>query len=215
MRNFENYIFAIILVACLWSCGHTGKVRPILDRAEMCMESHPDSAFVTLDSLDRRLLDTPELRARHALLYSQALEKCGIEIYNDSIILIALDYYASIGDSENTRKARACLDRINENASMLAPSDTLKVQNARIIEERYSDKMTLVKKDERMRNIIIISILAWPLSRSSSILSPRNSVRSRMTRRWPSSASGFPYWTRSSLPVSLLMTNSTAAARKN
>ncbi len=160
MRNFENYIFAIILVACLWSCGHTGKVRPILDRAEMCMESHPDSAFVTLDSLDRRLLDTPELRARHALLYTQALEKCGIEIYNDSIILIALDYYTSIGDSENTRKARACLDRINENASMLAPSDTLKVQNARIIEERYSDKMTLVKKDERMRDIIIISILA-------------------------------------------------------
>ena len=120
MRNFENYIFAIILMACLWSCGHTSKVRPILDRAEMCMESHPDSAFVALDSLDRRLLDTPELRARHALLYSQALEKCGIEIYNDSIIHIALDYYASIGDSENTQKARACLDRINENASMLA-----------------------------------------------------------------------------------------------
>lgn len=160
MRNFENYIFAIILMACLWSCGHTSKVRPILDRAEMCMESHPDSAFVALDSLDRRLLDTPELRARHALLYSQALEKCGIEIYNDSIIHIALDYYASIGDSENTQKARACLDRINENASMLAPSDTLKIQNARIIEERYSDKMTLVEKDERMRDVIILSILA-------------------------------------------------------
>lgn len=105
-------------MACLWSCGHTSKVRPILDRAEMCMESHPDSAFV------------------------------------------ALDYYASIGDSENTQKARACLDRINENASLLAPSDTLKIQNARIIEERYSDKMTLVKKDERMRDIIILSILA-------------------------------------------------------
>ena len=43
---------------------------------------------------------------------------------------------------------------------MLAPSDTLKIQNARIIEERYSDKMTLVEKDERMRDIIILSILA-------------------------------------------------------
>lgn len=65
MRNFENYIFAIILAICLWSCGHTSKVRPILDRAEMCMESHPDSAFVVMDSLDRRLQGTPELRARH------------------------------------------------------------------------------------------------------------------------------------------------------
>ena len=117
MRNFENYIFAIILMACLWSCGHTSKVRPILDRAEMCMESHPDSAFVALDSLDRRLLDTPELRARHALLYSQALEKCGIEIYNDSMIHIARECYASMGDSSITQKKRACLHRTNESAS--------------------------------------------------------------------------------------------------
>ncbi len=160
MRNFENYIFCIILALCLWSCGYTSTVRPILDRAEMYMESHPDSAFVALDSLDRRLLDTPELRARHALLYSQALERCGYEIYNDSIIQIALEYYSSIGDNENILKARACLDRINENASLLAASDTLKIQNARIIEERYLDKITLVEKDERMRNIIILSILA-------------------------------------------------------
>ena len=159
MRNFENYIFAIILMACLWSCGHTSKVRPILDRAEMCMESHPDSAFVALDSLDRSLLNTKELQARHALLYSQALEKVGIEVYNDSIIHIALDYYSAVGDSENTQKARDCLERINENASMLAPSDTLKIQNARIIEERYMDKMTLIEKDNRIREIVILSLL--------------------------------------------------------
>ncbi len=128
MRNFENYIFAIILAVCLWSCGHNSSVRPILDRAEMSMESHPDSAFVALDSLDRSLLNTKELQARHALLYSQALEKVGIEVYNDSIIHIALDYYSSVGDSEKTQKARDCLERINENASMLAPSDTLKIQ---------------------------------------------------------------------------------------
>ena len=160
MRNFENYIFAIILTVCLWSCGHTSTVRPILDQAEMCMESHPDSAFVALDSLDRSLLNTKELQARHALLYSQALEKVGIEVYNDSIIHIALDYYSAVGDSENTQKARDCLERINENASMLVPSDTLKIQNARIIEERYMDKMTLVEKDNRIREIVILSLLA-------------------------------------------------------
>lgn len=124
------------------------------------MESHPDSAFVALDSLDRSLLNTKELQARHALLYSQALEKVGIEVYNDSIIHIALDYYSSVGDSENTQKARDCLERINENASMLAPSDTLKIQNARIIEERYMDKMTLIEKDNRIREIVILSLLA-------------------------------------------------------
>lgn len=160
MRLFENIIFAFVLFLCLWSCGHGSVVRPILDRAEMSLDSHPDSAFVALDSLDRRMLDTPELRARHALLYSQALERCGIEVYDDSIIHIALEYYSSVGDSDNVLKARACLERININASFLSPSDTLKIQNARIIEERYSDKMTLVEKDERLRKIVLLSLLA-------------------------------------------------------
>ena len=132
----------------------------MLDQAEMYLTSAPDSAFVALDSLDRSLLITKELQARHALLYSQALEKVGIEVYNDSIIHIALDYYSAVGDSENTQKARDCLERINENASMLAPSDTLKIQNARIIEERYMDKMTLIEKDNRIREIVILSLLA-------------------------------------------------------
>lgn len=159
MRSFENYIFGLILALCLCSCSHTSNVGKMLDRAEMYLTTAPDSAFVALDSLDRSLLNTKELQARHALLYSQALEKVGIEVYNDSIIHIALDYYSSVGDSENTQKARDCLERINENASMLAPSDTLKIQNARIIEERYMDKMTLIEKDNRIREIVILSLL--------------------------------------------------------
>jgi len=160
MRHFENFIFALVLALCLWSCGRTSSVRPVLDRAEMCLEAHPDSAFVALDSLDRSLLATPELRARHALLYSQALEKCGIEVYHDSIIHIALSYYESVGDSANAEKARACLAHIRANAGTLAPSDTLKRQNARIIEERYSDKLALVQKEERIRWIVVLSLLA-------------------------------------------------------
>ena len=102
MRNFENYIFGLILAFCLCSCFHTSNVGKVLDQAEMYLKSAPDSAFVALDSLDRSLLNTKELQARHALLYSQALEKVGIEVYNDSIIHIALDYYSAVGDSENT-----------------------------------------------------------------------------------------------------------------
>lgn len=158
-RMIEKCIFGLILAFCLCSCFRTSNVAMMLDRAETYLATSPDSAFVELDSLDRSRLRTKELRARHALLYSQALEKVGIEVYNDSIIHIALDYYSSVGDNENTRKARQCLDRINENASMLSPSDTLKIQNARIIEERYLDKMTLVEKDNRIRGIVILSLL--------------------------------------------------------
>lgn len=153
-------LLALMLSFFAWSCGYTSPVARLLDQAEFSLEAAPDSAFVSLDSMDRSLLNSPELRARHALLYSQALEKCGIEVYDDSIIHIAIDYYTSVGDSENVQKAQACLERIRSNASLLAPSDTLKIQNARIIEERYADKMTLVEKDERIRSIIILSILA-------------------------------------------------------
>ena len=153
-------LLAVVLSFFVWSCGYTSPVARLLDEAERRLDVAPDSAFVSLDSMDRSLLSSVELRARHALLYSQALEKCGIEVYDDSIILIALDYYTSVGDSDNEQKARACLDKIYQNASLLAPSDTLKIQNARIIEERYADKMTLVEKDRRIREIVILSILA-------------------------------------------------------
>ena len=153
-------LLAAVVGFFVWSCGYTSPVAQLLDRAEQTLEVAPDSAFVALDSLDRSLLETPELRARHALLYSQALEKCGIEVYDDSIIHIALDYYAAVGDSENVRKAQACLENIRLNASQVAPSDTLRLQNARIIEERYADKMTLVEKDHRIREIVILSLLA-------------------------------------------------------
>lgn len=159
MRHIEKFIFGLILAFCLCSCFNTNNVAMVLDRAEMYLTTSPDSAFVQLDSIDRTMLHTKELQARHALLYSQALEKVGIEVYNDSIIHIALDYYSSVGDSKNTQKARQCLDRINENASMLTPSDTLKIQNARIIEERYLDKMTLIEKDNRIREIVFLSLL--------------------------------------------------------
>ncbi len=159
-RVFYIVLLSGVLGFFAWSCGYSSQVAKLLDQAERSLEAAPDSAFVSLDSMDRSLLNSPELRARHALLYSQALEKCGIEVYDDSIIHIAIDYYASVGDSENVQKARACLERIRSNASLLSPSDTLKIQNARIIEERYADKMTLVEKDERIRNIIILSILA-------------------------------------------------------
>ena len=84
---------------------HNSDAGRILDNAEAHLEMHPDSAFVALDSLDRRQLNTPELRARHALLYSIALEKCGISMTNDSIINIAVDYYNNKGDQQNIETA--------------------------------------------------------------------------------------------------------------
>ena len=110
-RVFYIVLLSGVLGFFAWSCGYSSPVARLLDQSERSLEAAPDSAFVSIDSMDRSLLNSPELRARHALLYSQALEKCGIEVYDDSIIHIAIDYYASVGDSEHVQQARACLER--------------------------------------------------------------------------------------------------------
>lgn len=137
---------------------HHNDAGALMDNAEAHLELHPDSAFVALDSLDRRELNTPELRARHALLYSIALEKCGISIMNDSIINIAVNYYSSTGDRERADKAILWREIILEQAENIEATDTLKRQNARIIQERYVDKLELVEKRRQTWAIILISL---------------------------------------------------------
>lgn len=137
---------------------HENDATRLLDNAEAHLEMHPDSAFVALDSLDRRHLNTPELRARHALLYSIALEKCGISMTNDSIINIAVDYYSSNGDTEKVEEALQWRDIILEHAVKIEVTDTLRRQNARIIQERYADKLELVEKRRQTWAVILAAI---------------------------------------------------------
>ena len=137
---------------------HENDAARLLDNAEAHLEMHPDSAFVALDSLDRRHLNTPELRARHALLYSIALEKCGISMTNDSIINIAVDYYSSNGDTEKVEEALQWRDLILEHAVKIEVTDTLRRQNARIIQERYADKLELVEKRRQTWAVILAAI---------------------------------------------------------
>ena len=137
---------------------HNSDAGRLLDDAEAHLEMHPDSAFVALDSLDRRQLNTPELRARHALLYSIALEKCGISMTNDSIINIAVDYYNNKGDQQKIETALQWRRIILKNAGNISPTDTLQRQNARIIQERYIDKLELVEKRRLTWAIIFAAI---------------------------------------------------------
>lgn len=160
MSRLSKIIFILILSLCVGSCMHNSDAGRLLDDAEAHLEMHPDSAFVALDSFDRRQLNTPELRARHALLYSIALEKCGISMTNDSIINIAVDYYNNKGDQQNIETALQWRRIILENAGNISPTDTLQRQNARIIQERYVDKLELVEKRRQTWAIILAAIAA-------------------------------------------------------
>ena len=76
--------------------------RETLSRAEAMMTQAPDSALILLEDLSKGALRGRENRAHFALLYSQALDKNYIDLANDSIIRVAVDYYAPRKD--NNRK---------------------------------------------------------------------------------------------------------------
>ena len=111
-------ITAAVLTCCaVLSCADDSAVMEELDWAEAVMEEHPDSALALLDTLDRSRLTTREARARHALLYSQALDKNYIELTTDSVISPAVKYYKKHGSPNDRLKAQYYLGCIFRNAS--------------------------------------------------------------------------------------------------
>ena len=111
------FLAAMLSALCLMSaCTDREGIIRELDWAEAVMEDNPDSALAFLDTLDRNRLNTRESRARHALLYSQALDKNWIDLTTDSIIRPAVRYYSRHGSPDNRLKTLYYLGRIHDNA---------------------------------------------------------------------------------------------------
>lgn len=93
------------LLICLILAGCTGTYKSRIQDAEALMGEHPDSAYTILSSISRHEIPGRRDKARYALLYSQALDKNWIDVDNDSLIRIAVDYYRNHG--QNIDKAKA------------------------------------------------------------------------------------------------------------
>lgn len=70
-----DILVAIILSVLCLSCGNNADTARRLDAAEAIMDSDSGAALDTLQSIDGSTLISRRLRARHALLYSMALDK--------------------------------------------------------------------------------------------------------------------------------------------
>ena len=89
----------LLLAVCslATTCGN-GQVEQWLTRAEACMEADSDSAFRCLQYIDDVDGWSGEQRARYALLRTQAMHKCRIPLESDSLINVAVAYYADSDD---------------------------------------------------------------------------------------------------------------------
>jgi len=105
----------LLISLCSFSCSKRD-VRNLLCDVDSYIIDRPDSALAVLDSIDRYKLISRSLKAHHALLYSMALDKNYIDITDDSIARIAVDYYTRLRGN-NKAKARSLysLGRVNFN----------------------------------------------------------------------------------------------------
>ena len=86
------FTFALILSAC-----GSHRMRYLLKDVEGYIMERPDSALAVLESMDRAELKTQQDRAHHALLHAMALDKNYIDVDDDSLASIALEYYSKHG----------------------------------------------------------------------------------------------------------------------
>ena len=98
------YISILTLVSLFCSCSHS-PITTELKRAEQLMTEAPDSAEKILNAIPRRDLKSRAQKARFALLYSQAMDKCYIDTDNDSLISVAVKYYSKRGSDHEKAMA--------------------------------------------------------------------------------------------------------------
>ena len=102
--KYRLYLILILLLNMLCGCT-SGIVHDHFDDVESYIFSSPDSALTVLENVERDLLSTSHLRARHALLHAMALDKNFIDVSEDSIARVAVDYYKNHGSRKNYARA--------------------------------------------------------------------------------------------------------------
>lgn len=101
-----KYVFLTGICWLLFSCGGQDSPRMRLDAAEAVVADNPDSALSILGGIDGSSLRSSKLRARRALLYAEALDKCGINVDDDSLLRVAVKYYRNRGNDID--RAKTC-----------------------------------------------------------------------------------------------------------
>ena len=97
MKGMMRIWLAMAVLLMVGACRES-RVEQWLMCAEGCMETNPDSAYRCLQQIDVSDGLSDEQRARYALLRTQAMHKCRIPLESDSLINVAVAYYADSGD---------------------------------------------------------------------------------------------------------------------
>lgn len=96
------FLLLICSMLCLQSCFQRSELSNILNSAEVLMNEYPEQALSVLETINASHLRSEAIRAKYALLYTQALDKNCVDVASDSLINFAVTYYNQKG-SERER----------------------------------------------------------------------------------------------------------------
>ena len=100
----RRFFLIIATLGSILSCT-SHNISRTLKNVESYIMERPDSALTVLESIERSSLKTQRNKAHHALLYAMALDKNYIDVTNDSIAQVAVDFYQKHGPMKNRARA--------------------------------------------------------------------------------------------------------------
>lgn len=96
----RSFCCKILIAAVLFgSCSNNNQLKNLLTQVDSYIEQYPDSALTVLESIETKSIKSAEMRAKHALLYSMAIDKNYIDKTDFSVLQPAIDYYKSHGNA--------------------------------------------------------------------------------------------------------------------
>ncbi|MBR5898634.1 MAG: hypothetical protein IKZ14_04110 [Muribaculaceae bacterium] len=122
MKRVRDILLAVVAVMIAVACGESRHISNTLEQAEAVMQEYPDSALTLLQAINPDNLTTDRGRAMHALLLSQAYDKNYIDLTDDSLISIAVDYFAPTNNHHYAMLAHYYHAVVNFNANEFATS---------------------------------------------------------------------------------------------
>ena len=111
----RRLLFILALTLTLVACERHSEHWDTLADVESYIEEHPDSALVVLEKIDVSELSSKEERAKHALLYSMALDKNYIDKTDFEVLQPAIDYYDDNGSATDKLRTYYYQGRIYQN----------------------------------------------------------------------------------------------------
>ena len=111
----KNYWLTLSFIICLASCNSHSPHWEAISQVESYIEERPDSALVVLEQIVPSELSSKEEKAKHALLYSMALDKNFVDKTDFEVLQPAIEYYEENGSATDKLRTFYYQGRIYHN----------------------------------------------------------------------------------------------------